>query len=70
MACFIGTARVLAALKDRWQGTLVLIGQPAEEVGGARRMLEAGLFTKFPRPDYCLALHSRIGGRDRLKEKR
>jgi hippurate hydrolase len=58
MTCWVGTARVLVALKDRWQGTLVFIGQPAEEVGGgALRMLEAGLFTKFPRPDYCLALH-------------
>lgn len=58
MTCWVGSARVLAALKDRWQGTLVFIGQPAEEVGaGARMMLEAGLFEKFPRPDYCLALH-------------
>jgi hippurate hydrolase len=54
----VGTARVLAALKDRWQGTLIFIGQPAEEIGtGARLMLEAGLFKKFPKPDYCLALH-------------
>ena len=44
----------MAALKDRWQGTLVFIGQPAEEVGaGARMMLEDGLFKKFPKPDYC-----------------
>jgi hippurate hydrolase len=58
MTCWTGVARVLVALKDRWQGTLVLIGQPAEEVGGgARRMLEDGLFRRFPRPDYCLALH-------------
>ncbi len=58
MTVFIGTARTLAALKDRWQGTLVLIGQPAEErVGGARQMIADGLFTRFPRPDYCLALH-------------
>jgi amidohydrolase len=58
MTCWTGTARVLAALKDRWQGTLVFIGQPAEEVGGgARRMLADGLFKRFPRPDYCLALH-------------
>ena len=59
MTCWVGTARVLASLKDRWQGTLVFIGQPAEEVGkGARLMLEAGLFEKFPRPDYALALHT------------
>jgi len=45
-------------LKDRWQGTLVMIGQPAEEKGsGARKMLADGLFTRFPKPDYCLALH-------------
>jgi hippurate hydrolase len=58
MACWVGTARVLAALRDRWRGTLVFIAQPAEEIGaGADMMLEAGLFKKFPRPDYCLALH-------------
>jgi amidohydrolase len=58
MACWVGAARVLANLKDRWKGTLVFIAQPAEEVGaGARMMLEAGLFTKFPRPDYAFALH-------------
>jgi hippurate hydrolase len=58
MTCFVGTARVLVALKDRWSGTLIFIGQPAEEVGGgARSMLKEGLFTKFPRPDYALALH-------------
>jgi hippurate hydrolase len=58
MTCWVGTARVLAGLKDRWHGTLVFIGQPAEEIGaGARLMLEDGLFKKFPRPDYCLALH-------------
>jgi hippurate hydrolase len=58
MTCWVGTARVLAGMKDRWQGTLVFIGQPAEEIGaGARHMLAAGLFKKFPRPDYCLALH-------------
>jgi amidohydrolase len=54
----IGVARVLAQLKENWGGTLVLIGQPAEERGGgARRMLADGLFTRFPRPDVCLALH-------------
>jgi amidohydrolase len=58
MASWVGTARVLTALKDRWQGTLVFIGQPAEEIGaGARRMLADGLFKRFPRPDYCLGLH-------------
>jgi hippurate hydrolase len=58
MTSWTGTARVLAKLKDRWQGTLVFIGQPAEEIGaGARLMLEAGLFKEFPKPDYALALH-------------
>ena len=58
MTVFVGTARTLVSLKDRWQGTLVMIGQPAEEKGsGARKMLADGLFTRFPKPDYCLALH-------------
>jgi hippurate hydrolase len=58
MTSWVGTARVLAGMKDKWQGTLVFIAQPAEEVGGgARRMLEDGLFTRFPRPDHCLGLH-------------
>lgn len=55
----IGTARVLVALKDRWSGTLVMIGQPAEEiVAGARAMLADGLYTRFPKPDFALALHT------------
>src|SRR5205823_2698760 len=63
MACWVGTARVLAGMKDRWRGKLVFIGQPAEEIGrGARMMLEDGLFKRFPKPDYCLALHC-IGDR-------
>src|SRR5262249_19211062 len=54
----IGTATTLAALKDKWSGTVMLIGQPAEELGkGARMMLDAGLFSRFPRPDACIALH-------------
>ena len=58
MTVFAGTARLLAAMKDRWAGTLVLIGQPAEERGvGARAMLAAGLYQKFPKPDFALALH-------------
>jgi hippurate hydrolase len=60
MTALIGVARVLAQLKDRWQGTLVLIGQPAEETaGGARAMLKDGLFRRFPKPDFCLALHDK-----------
>ncbi len=58
MTVFTGTARLLAALRDRWSGTLVLIGQPAEERGiGARAMLIAGLYRKFPTPNYAIALH-------------
>ncbi len=58
MTVLVGAARELAASKDQWRGTLVLIGQPAEErSGGAIAMLEDGLFEKFPRPDFNLALH-------------
>lgn len=58
MTVFTGTARLLASLKERWSGTLVMIGQPAEERGiGARAMLADGLFSKFPKPDFVLALH-------------
>ena len=58
MACWTGTARVLAHFKQDWSGTLVFIGQPAEERGaGAKAMLADGLFKNFPVPDYCLALH-------------
>jgi len=54
----IATARCFAANKDQWKGTLIFLGQPAEErVGGAKAMIEAGLFTRFPRPDYAIALH-------------
>src|SRR4051794_18207332 len=58
MTCWVGTARTLVGLKKLWQGTLVFIAQPAEEIGGgARRMIADGLFKRFPRPDYCLGLH-------------
>lgn len=58
MTCLIGTARTIARLKDHWQGTIVFIGQPAEErILGARLMLKAGLYSKFPKPDKALALH-------------
>jgi len=58
MTSFIGTARRLAAMKDQWSGTLVMIGQPAEErVLGAEAMIDQGLFTKFPKPDHNIALH-------------
>ncbi len=58
MTVFAGTARRLAAEKENWSGTLVMIAQPAEErSGGAKAMLADGLFERFPRPDYNLALH-------------
>jgi amidohydrolase len=54
----LGTAKMLSEMKDRWHGTLILIGQPAEEtIDGARAMLRDGLYTKFPKPDYTIALH-------------
>lgn len=54
----VGTARQMAARKDKWSGTLVLVGQPAEEIiSGANAMMEDGLYTKFPKPDYALAFH-------------
>jgi hippurate hydrolase len=58
MAAWAGTARLMAENRRRWSGTLVMVGQPAEEgLGGARAMLTDGLFTRFPRPDFALSLH-------------
>jgi amidohydrolase len=58
MTCSAGVAGFLAAHKERWRGTLILVGQPAEERGaGARSMLADGLFDRFPKPDYAVALH-------------
>ena len=58
MTVFLGTAKMMGESKEKWSGTLVMIGQPAEEgMGGAAAMLRAGLFTKFPKPDYVIALH-------------
>jgi hippurate hydrolase len=58
MSTFIGTARALAKLKDKWHGTIIFVGQPAEEtVGGAHALLKDGLYTRWPKPDYALALH-------------
>jgi hippurate hydrolase len=55
---FLGTAKMLVELKDQWRGTLVMLAQPAEEaISGAKAMLDDGLYTRFPRPDYILALH-------------
>jgi amidohydrolase len=58
MAAWMATARLMASTRNRWRGTLELIGQPAEEFGGgAVAMLADGLFTRFPRPDYAIAVH-------------
>ncbi|MGH6706568.1 MAG: amidohydrolase, partial [Sphingomicrobium sp.] len=58
MTAFIGTARRLAAMKDRWSGTLVMILQPGEETSeGAKAMLEDGLYTRFPKPNVAIAFH-------------
>lgn len=59
VAMLIGAARRLVAMKQEWRGTLVLVGQPAEEVGlGAKAMLADGLYTRFPKPDFALAMHT------------
>jgi amidohydrolase len=58
MAAWTATARIMVTTRQRWRGTLVLIGQPAEESGaGAAAMLADGLYTRFPRPDYAFAVH-------------
>src|SRR6266850_6187748 len=60
MSAFIGTARALQRLKDRWSGTIVFIGQPAEETaGGARALLKAGLYNRFGKPDFALGFHDK-----------
>ncbi|MFE8597175.1 amidohydrolase [Archangium violaceum] len=59
MTAWVGTATLLARAKDRWRGTLVMVGQPAEERGsGARGMLADGLYKRFPKPDFAVALHN------------
>ena len=58
MTCLVGAASLLVQIKNQWKGTLLFIAQPAEEKGqGAQAMLGDGLFTRFPKPDYALALH-------------
>ena len=59
MTGLVGAARQLASMRDAWSGTLLLIGQPAEEIGaGARNMLDDGLFERFPTPDAVFAFHT------------
>jgi hippurate hydrolase len=58
MSAWFGTAQLMAANRKAWSGTLMLVGQPAEEtVSGAAAMIKDGLFTRFPKPDYALSLH-------------
>jgi amidohydrolase len=58
MAAWTGTARIMAADRTKWSGTLIVIGQPAEETGaGAKAMVADGLLTRFPRPDFAIAVH-------------
>lgn len=58
-SCIVGTAAVMAGLREQWAGTLMLICQPAEEIfGGAKAMLDDGLYTRFPRPDIILGQHN------------
>ncbi len=61
MSWWVGTAMALLAMKDRWHGTLMFVGQPAEEaIGGAKAMLDDGIFTRFPKPDVGFAAHVTI----------
>src|SRR3954470_20660963 len=58
MSSLIGTARLLGKLKDKWHGTILFIGQPAEEtIMGAKALMKDGLYTRWPKPNYALALH-------------
>jgi len=58
MAALLGTAEIMARSRGNWHGTLMLIGQPAEEmIRGAQAMIQDGLFTRFPKPDVAVALH-------------
>ena len=58
MSAWAGTAELMARNRDHWHGTLMLVGQPAEEiVSGAAAMIRDGLFTRFPKPDYALGVH-------------
>jgi amidohydrolase len=60
MSAFVGTARVLQRLKDQWAGTIIFVGQPAEETGnGARALLKAGLYSRFGKPDFALGFHDK-----------
>lgn len=58
MSSLVGAATIMAHSKDTWHGTLMLVGQPAEEtISGAKKMIEEGFMTRFPKPDVAVALH-------------
>src|SRR5438067_2928318 len=60
IAAFIGTARALQHLKDQWTGTIIFVGQPAEEaIGGARALLKGGLYDRFGKPNFALGFHDK-----------
>jgi hippurate hydrolase len=62
MSSWFGTAAIMAHSKDSWHGTLMLVGQPAEEtITGAKKMVDDGLFTRFPKPDIGIAMHDTNG---------
>jgi amidohydrolase len=58
IASLVGAATIMAHSKNSWHGTLMLVGQPAEEtISGAKKMLDDGFMTRFPKSDVALALH-------------
>ena len=60
MTSFLGAAKMLTELKSRWSGTLVMLGQPAEETGnGAKAMLRDNVYVNFPKPDFAITLHDK-----------
>lgn len=62
MTAWVGTATLLSKNRKLWKGTLVMVGQPAEETtGGASGMMAAGLYTRFPKPEFALAIHDDAG---------
>jgi amidohydrolase len=61
MSAWYGTAKLMADNRKQWSGTLMLVGQPAEEpLTGSAAMIKDGLFTRFPKPDYALSMHDDV----------
>ncbi len=70
MAAFIGTVRALQRLKDQWHGTIMFVGQPAEEtLNGARALLKGGLYDRFGKPDFALGRNHQRPANDREPRK-